>query len=107
MQNGSALIESFQFNCGQQILSPLFSVLGSPGHETIDSSRQSTENTHVERCTTRLVRTTPHSAACRNSTSTKNRSRTLANQELIPTVSPAVTVPALRQGIKYTDVRTR
>lgn len=97
MQNGSALNESFRFNCGQQILSPLFSVLGSPGHETIDPARHGTMEFRV----TRVVRTTSHSAARR--TSTWYRPRPLAKQELIPTGSFSVTVPALRQGSVLTQ----
>ena len=96
----SALFQrNLQLNRGPQILLPLFSASGSLGHETIDPICHGKPELRV----TPVGRTTSHSAARRSST--RNRLRPLAKLVLIPTVS--ITVPALRHGTEYTDVRTR
>lgn len=100
-QNGPAQIEVVQFNCRQQILSPLLSVLGSPGHETIAPVYHGTEKIKVDHRDTRVVPTSALSAARR--TSIRCRLRPLASQVLIPTGSLTVTVPALRQGTVMTQ----
>ena len=96
----SAVLERQKLlNRGQQILLPLFSASGSLGQETIDPICHG----KPEFRDTPVVRTTSRSAARRSST--RYRLRPLANLVLIPTVF--LTVPALRQGTEYTDVRTR